>query len=318
MSCRALLLAILLFSTRAAAEPIEVFFELELHLRSFTVDADVLAGGRLLMREQGGSLVLERVLEHPFKLYRVSPLVGWEEVKYAADMTLETPSNAARLKAEHEADERGRLFWTRLDTKVPFDQAFVFFILGAPEGRFIVDRAIAGGVRTVTNRMTDRWLANGLSDWLGGNTVEGYAYWERSDEPPDWQPHAYDAFAQAIRLLQGPVHAGPLLHRDMVGKVRDVVETLLPKAKGRFSGESDVQVPMTLTADGDERVFEGKSPRVSVPKGKGLGITLARRTRLNPDGMPLADELHAEMAKGQELSLKLRVGFEPATRTATR
>lgn len=312
MTFRAAVLALTLIASQATAEPVEVFFELELHLRSFTVDADVLAGGRLLMREgEGGALVLERVLEHPWKLYRVSPLVGREEVKYATDVTLEPASNEGRARAEAEADARGRHFWTGQNIDVPFDQAFVFFVLGPPEGRFRIEPGSGGGVRRVSNHMTDRWLPDGLAEALSARPVEGYAYWESAREPPEWSPHAYDAFVKALALLQGPLHAGPARHRGTIGQVADVVETLLPKARGRFQGQGDVTIAMTLEADGVERVFEGTSARMAVPGGKGLDVVVSRRARLAPGGASVADEVRVEMTKRRELSLKLRVGFEP-------
>lgn len=314
MRCLATILLLLVPAVTSAA-PVELSFELEVHVRKFVIDADLLAGARLQMESTGTELVLQTPIEHPWKLYRVSPLVGPAEVKYASDVSLPIVSWTDREKAEEAADRRGRDLWKRHGEKNEFDQAFIFYVIGAPEGRFVVEQAPRGGVSKVTNRVTDRWLPTGFVDWVNGKPVEGYAFWANEPQPPDWQPHTYDALAEALRLLSVPVSEGRVVHPDVAGQARAVMETLMPMTKGRTSWHRDVALKMTATRDGENTVFEGRSGLVKVDGESGLRLTLYRRTTLDPQGLSVSDEVRVELKKDKELSLKLSVGYRPLAKS---
>lgn len=308
---------LLLCPALASAAPVELSYDLEVRIRSFKVDADLMSGARLEMDASphagGTRLVLRRPVEDPWKFYWVSPVVGREEVKFASELSLPAATWDARKKAEAAADRRGRALWAKWQRawkgKRAFDQAFSFFVIGSPRGRFIVEAPAGGGVSKVVNRVTDRWLPTGFPDWVAGRKVEGYAYWANDPSPPEWEPHTYDAMAAATKLLSVPVSEGSVVHPDVAGAARHVLETLVPKTKGQFGGRADVPLTMTATSEGERRILEGTSAPVKVAGQSGMSLVLHRKTVLEPDGRPVSDRMRVELTKGGELSLKLSVGW---------
>lgn len=301
------------------AAPTDLSYDLEVRIRSFKVDADLLAGARLEMdatpHAGGTRLVLRRPVEHPWKFYWVAPVVGREEVKFASEVSLPAATWDARKKADAAADRRGRELWSKWQKewkgKRAFDQAFSFYVIGSPRGRFVVEAPAGGGVSKANNRVTDRWLPTGFPDWVAGKKVEGYAFWADDPSPPEWEPHTYDALAAAVKLLSTPVREGEVVHPDVAGAARQVLETLVPKTKGQFGGRADVPLTMTASTEGERRVLEGTSAPVKVAGQSGMSLVLHRRTVLEADGRPLSDHARVELKKGSELSLKLSVGWGP-------
>lgn len=250
---RSLLALVLLAGANAHAAPAEVTFELKAKIRSFSVDADLWAGARLGFdadpQEGGGTkFALTRVAESPWKFYWVSPAVGSAEAKFATEATFAEASWPARQAAEKDAETRGRAKhaeWTKAwGGKRPFDQAFTFFVIGAPAGRFRFESSPTGAVGPVTNRLTNRWLPNGFPDWVAGKGEQGYAFWANDAQPPAWEPHTWHAVEKALRLLacdalqQGVVAAAASWTKEcpaLTAGARDVVETLAPKTKGRLA-----------------------------------------------------------------------------------
>lgn len=309
------LAAFLLFLLPALgdATPVELSFDLEVHVRKFVIDADLLGGARLQMEQKGEKIVLQTPIEHPWKLYRVSPLVGPAEVKYASDVSFDEVSWEERKAAQEAADRRGRTLWKRHGEKHGFDQAFIFYVIGSPKGRLVVERRTGGGVSKVTNRVTDRWLPTGFNDWINGKPVEGYAFWEDAPKP-DWEPHTYDALVAALSLLSVPVAEGPVLHPNVAGQARGVMETLMPVTRGRTSWKGDVTLTMAATRAGENTVFEGTSARVNVDGEKDLFLTLHRKTLLDSERVPVSDEVRVELTQGRTMSLKLSVGYKPSAK----
>lgn len=309
-----LLLLIPLSSPAATAE---LYFELKARIRSFKVDADLMAGARLLMEKKEGTLVLLHPLEHPWKFYWVAPLVGREEVKYASEVTLPAATWPARKRADAEVDARGRARWAQWRNewsgRRDFTQAFNFYVIGSPRGRFVVELMPRGGVSKVENRVTDRWLPTGLADWVAGRRVEGYAFWANEPAPPEWQPHAYDALQAALHLLAVPVASGQVVHPDVVGKTRTVLETLAPKARGHFSGHRHVHLTMSANTIDGATVYEGKSGVLAATGRQKMTLTLYRKTVINA-GRPVSDEVRVEFEGGKDLTLQLSVGWLPTSR----
>lgn len=344
----ALLLAIGLscaFPTPANAEEYELRYEVRVRIRSLRLDADLWSGGRLALASVNdasgvSTLRLSRVLEHPWKFWWVSPLIGSSEVKYAEEVTLDAGTWASRRVAEQAVRSRSRLRWERWRREwggdAELDQAFSFHLIGDPSGRWLTRIGQAGEVLSVTNRLTHRWLPTGFADWLEGRPQEGYGFWADDPEPPEWEPHAYHAFADALRLLEVPAlpfersrpadesirHDRSLpspgdewevRHPNLPNAARRVLETLAPATKGRFD-VSGTAVLRFRAEDGPNGrlVVRGESPLTRVP-GKERFEHRSRRELVidRATGRVLADELQVEIRRGEQASLEIEVARIP-------
>lgn len=323
-----------LLAPAVARAQADLWYELRLRVRSFQADADLWAGARLRMSEsveEDGRRVLELVepLEDAWKLYRISPLLGRNELKHAAELTLPEGSWSARLSAESRAEELARQryeVWRRQWGIVQeFDQAFSFFIIGAPARRFSVRVHEDGATREVQNRLTHRWLPTGFPDWLAGAAEEGYGFWADDARPPHWEPHGYHALASALELLDtSPLKDGSpgatlalaageryRVHVPSVPeRTRAVLETLHPPARGRFRGrgEGELDLVVVEVKKGGVRL-RGRSGWRAAQEGGGLEYRLSRRARVSlPEGL-VGDEVEVELRRGRDAELRLVVGW---------
>lgn len=320
-------------------QEVELRYELRVRIRSLRIDADLWSGGRLVMAaDPNGSdgtttLRLVRVLEHPWKLWWVSPLVGFGELKYAEEIALDSGTWASRMRAESATQSRGRLRWEQWRREwggnADLDQSFAFYIIGSPRGRWRTLLGPTGEIQTVVNRLTHRWLPNGFTDWLAGNPREGYGFWADDPEPPAWEPHAYHAFAEALRLLS--VSAIPasgwtpidgarweVRHRELVSGARQVLETLAPATRGRVPGSGDALFQYVVEeGEGGRFVIRGDTGP-SLVEGSGgmlkgdLELHAERVLEWAPSARPLAgsvvaDDLRVMIGRGEQVSLEIRV-----------
>lgn len=315
----------------------ELFYGLQVRLRSFKVDADMLAGGKLAMRGQPAkdgsvTLALERPVTHPWKFYWVSPAIGAAEVKCASEVTLSEGTWQARAEAEKEAERNAlkqHAAWTsQWGGKKQFDQSFTFFVIGAPKARFNSQLSRGGKLTGISNRMTHRWLPGGFFDWLEKRPQEGYGFWAKEDRPPDWQPHCYHAFAAALKLLEqdalksgSPEQTASLglngrfvsAFPDLPQRTRAVLETLVPRTKGEFSGSGSPSGQATVTELTDDwlGVTTAIAP-MKVDGGDGVQLKLTRRSRFDRRrGHMAADRCDVEIWKGDNPKLSLQVGYGP-------
>lgn len=314
----------------ARAGPVELSYSLEVRLRSFQVDADLWAGGRLAMKrgDEAGRAryVLDRVVEDPWKFYWSSPGIGSAEVKNATEAVPAAATWAARTAVEKDAETRARARhdrWTKQwGGKRALDQSFVFLVIGPPAGRFAFTSSRAGAVSGVQNRMTDRWLPTGFPDWVAGKPVQGYGFWAADPQPPPWEPHCYHALVEALKLLKTPIATDAQLAAIDAGQkweltlaavpegARAVLETLAPKTKGRLGGAGGAKIPLVTTAAGDAIAIDGKSEAVKV--GDGVTMTVERHARARKDAEGVvADRVEVRLDKGSDLRFVLKIGYEP-------
>jgi len=300
-----------------AGDRYAVFFELTAEVRSRRFDADIEASARLeailvdTSTEDGAAgaktLRLVRKLQPATKYYRVDPAgpMG-DEAKMAAEVTLPEGSWDALERARRGAERLGQATheeWSRKTGETQaFDGAFAFIILGEPTDRFQVHLDPAGRVKSVENRLTDRWQNGPFDRFIGGwganhpedGSLAGYWFWNEGEaEPFDYEPHVYHAFEQALELLGQALPAGdqqlswPELTQDLLR----VLKTLVPKAERRI--EPPQPSPTTLTL---------VQPGVATSAHPGAQLVSLRRS---------AEASSLEVTLRDEgLLVELRVGFE--------
>lgn len=307
-------------------------YKVETRIRTRAVDADLWAGGALVMeasRTNGElALALKSVREHPWKFYRFDPLIGRSETKFGTMVTLPERSWKARAEADRETSERARATWQRWRDEWggddDLDGSFAFFVVGDIAKRFRVEVAPGGRVASIANNVTDRWVPNGLALWLSGQPVEGYAYWADDPQPPEWRTHTYDALAVALELLAQPALPGDdpgsigdlrpgatfeHRHPRLVETTTSVVETLAPAAKGRLDATgSGVFVYRVADAGSGRIALTGEASR----EKKGLLIRATRSLVLEaPSGLPVSDRMQVEMVRGRDLLIRVEVAYAP-------
>ena len=305
----------------------ELSFELEAEVTSRRVDAELVAGARLLMtsyRSAGGelSLSLERVLEAPWKLYHVNPAGPFgEETKLGAVITLPDASwktlEARRREARRLAMER-HAAWAEGRTSTPaLDGAFAFVVIGPSRDRFEVQIEAGGRVREVRNRLTDRWLSGPFDRFIGAwgasgeqpDAPEGYWFWNQGEsEPFDYEPHTYHALAEAVRLLDLPLPADRSAAVDWPTAVSDahsVAERLVPKTAGLFGEGAALSASVERREEPEGRVL------VRLAAEDGQGTSVRRETVFLPgESGVLSDRIEVAVAR-EKRSLRLVVGYEP-------
>ena len=316
----------------------EISFQLEAQVSSPRMDAELLAGGRLLMAsrrspEGGLSLTLERVLEAPWKLYHVDPLGPFgEETKLSAVITLGEASWEALAERRQTvaafAADRHRS-WTAdggRGSSKRLDGAFAFVVIGSPRGRFAVELELDGQLAGVENRLTDRWLNGPFDRFIGTwgpdgsqpGAPRGYWFWNEGEaEPFSYEPHTYHALAAALELLdlplpdvEAPAEGATVVWSDAARRAAEVVGTLAPKAGGAFGATGE----LTLTARRRPRADGGTLLELAASDDDGM--TARRQTVLLPDAAGvLADTLELRLARDGSV-LELAIGYRPVATDA--
>lgn len=306
-------------STEGAAR-YEVFFRVDADIRNLELAADLRAGGRLAalsqaLPEGGRRLQLTRPLVDPWKFYWVDPAgPAGEEAKYASVVTLEEGTWEAFDRADALVRQRGEATherWRQASgNDHPFDGAFAFVVIGPPEGRFDIDLEPDGRLRGVRNRLTSRWQPGPFDRFLmqwAGPSFEGYWFWNKGNrQPPQWEPHTYHAFEQALELLRLPAPPAPAVDvdwEDAPSLAIDVVTTLAPRTAARLTLPTSWQLtPLPLTSRQDGCV-------AAAMVGEGASV---ERTLCGPEGaaFPDSDRVRVTLAApGGRLDVE--VGYRP-------
>ncbi|MDH3745454.1 MAG: hypothetical protein OES47_10175 [Acidobacteriota bacterium] len=308
----------------------EVWYALNAEFRGRGSDADIRAGGRLLMRldpeaASGRRLELVRPLEDPWKLYSVDPLGPFGgETKLALVTTLPEASWEALDESQAEIARIGRERLARwieaTRSKRRLDGAFGFVAIGPATGRFAIDFHTGGRVLDVTNGLTDRWLPGPFDQFIGSwgsgfsdkDAPRGYWFWNQGETKPfEWEPHTYHAMAAALELLALPLPPNPdsgprmptVSWESPEVLAFDVLTTLAPKIAGRIRDRSSHQgaVEVKTRRDGD-------SLRIRVDRtAEGLQIDRELIFSDSPTP-PLSDRLRLRIESRRRL-LEIEVGY---------
>lgn len=334
----------LLLATAVSAAPASapsplrsVFYRVEARVHGFLLKAEVVGGGRLLMRSGGpeapGQLTLLRPEEDPWKLYWVKPRLGHEESKHAAVVILPEVSWEALDEVTRRMEKLGRTR-ARERPASDFDGSFTYVVLGPAEGRFTVRLPLSSADRgvVVANRLTDRWLPGDFDRYVKAwaspaagtraRAPQGYWFWNQGErEPFDWEPHTYHAFAEALRLLGDPSPfqaqpraAGGEVTRSIPGlgdRLVRILETLFPKAAGRLPGGGAVRVRFQQST-GPEGTIELQGRDVGAPDGNGSAPSLTYRRKIelrSGHPLPTGDRIEAELSSPSGW-LRVVVGYE--------
>ncbi|MCP3981924.1 MAG: hypothetical protein GY716_21690 [bacterium] len=237
--------------------------------------------------------------------------------------------------------ERTDRFWAarhrneRLDP-LHEDPVYPFHVLGDPSGRlaFAVERD--GSLRhgSVSETMTRPWLASGWSRWIAGERSAGYGFWE--GERPDWEPRTYETLAAALETLgwspypEAGTASEPgtrffvMAHGrgddSWLAQLIRVVETLVPRAAGRFDWSSSPVVRF--------RVVDSTPSRLAVTGDSGWHATLGGATTRYRVWRHAAQRREARSTERDELQVLLerresdpfkvwlKVGYRPFDESA--
>lgn len=330
---------------------VELYFELKLLLRqrhwTGRLALDQWAGGRMLgvFTDRGDGVrrfELARPLDDPWT-FRWYPTR--DEVKLGAAVWVERArgdvyaSLARRL--EPQARERYARWWDgdrverTMDRQPPWlDEAdgfwarrhrleneekdplageptYPFHVLGPAAGRLAFDVDPDGRVRaaSIVETMTEPWLPRGWQESLEGRTRPGYGYWDR--KRPRWEPRTYETLGRLLALLAWSCsdESVPWLPAATAA----AVETLVPRAEGRFDWEGTL--PLRCRT---ERAEDGATVEVALADDRLAGSPPLRfRTwrlfRAPSAAGTAADELQLLVGDDAErLKLWVRVGYRPA------
>lgn len=323
-----------------AAEAFELYFELTASMRTVKLDADLWAGGKLLMRgrrQADGTLTLTyvRAIESPWKFYWIDRLgPGRGESKLASVVTL----NEASWEALKMARDKNSAFgaeihqqWQEVTGKHrELDGTFAFVVIGDAEGRFAVTIRPSGEVTRIRNRLTDHWLTGPFDRWIGTwggqrtstefpkslesrESERGYWFWNHGETLPfSYEPHTYHGLAAALKLLMQPL---PRLLDDSTIETtmtwenplhlaHSVLKTLAPKLHRPTPAQTSVSVTIEL-AEQDHTAYAV----LSMPD---QGLHLRRITRFSHDWRgPTSDDVEVQIQRPDD-SLKLTVGYQPS------
>lgn len=319
---------------RAAGSPggTEAWYRLSARVRSLQADADLEAGGRLLMSSHphaGGGRTLEliEIPEDPWKFYWVDPLgPTGKEVKLGAVVALPEGSWQALDRARRRIATFGQSVhadWSeRTKTPHPLDGTFAFVVIGAANGRFRLQIDRDGSVSVVENLMTDRWL-NGPFDqfvdtWGPVSDTEqgapnGYWFWNDGEtEPFEYEPHTYHAFTVALELLGLPVpetESESLPWPNATRRAVQVLETLAPKLEtpSRWSNQTEL-----LTVGVAVRELESGGRELSIrPENHLPGLEIERHVVQTAAGLRTSDRLTLRTKSSPQgrATLELEVGY---------
>jgi hypothetical protein len=316
----------------------ELHYRVSAQARSARLDADLEAGGRLLMRGRRTDsgylhLSLERPIVAPWKLYWVDPAGPFgDEVKLASVSTLESGSwetlAEARAHSERFAEERYAEWRAGERRKPPLDGAFTFIVIGPAPGRFTASFDAEGALTAVRNRLTDRWLSGPFDQYAGGwgpdaapgaMAPEGYWFWNKGESAPfAYEPHTYHAFESALRFLSlpmDPMQTTPdgedLVPRrawpDLAAMAIEVVETLAPRARGLF-GRGVGAVPVTLEGEEANEQAATRRARASTPEG----ALSAEREVETPTADTAAADRFSLSWRQERAAIEIEVGYAAA------
>lgn len=324
-------------SAEEAESDYEVWFRASARVRSARADADLEAGGRLLMAGHPSGpgqlvLTLSEVLEAPWKLYWVDPLGPFgEEVKVASVIALPEASwealELARAEAGVAAKGRHHRWLESADRPRDLDGAFSFIVIDHPTDRFRVEIGADGSVEAVTNRLTDRWLSGPFDRFIGswgdvaraGQALQGYWFWNDGEaSPPDFEPHTYRGFQAALELLALPLTAArneglesvewPGVDDDAVR----VLQVLAPKAG--FAAPEAAGPPRTLRLKRSSSEKAGSRLEV-IAVGPGTHPDLERETVFSSQGWPVSDRIRVRISSQRNDALVLEAGYRRVERT---
>lgn len=329
------------------------------------VAVDQWAGGRLALaaRPMGPGTIFEllRPLEHPwtFRWYptkhevklgaavAVAEPLGDPYGALAEELTLQArrryeqwwTADVVESSAPQEPawQDRAERFWAtrhaaEVDDKDPLHPhpVFPFHVLGDPAGRFGFVVGADGGViaDSVTERMSNPWLADGWAAWQRGEHRSGYGYWE--PERPAWEPNTYQAFAAALALLGWSPLAGAdptatraldrgaaysLTAPDLPRLVARFFETLNPRFEGHidWSGTPTLRFTVVDKAQGALTVV-GDSADAPVKNEPKVSYRAWRYARYDETALRLTHDEVQVFAAHQNAGIKvwIRIGYRPA------
>ncbi len=325
-----LLTALALLAVPAAAEDsYELWYSVTSRVRSVRVNADLIAGGRLLMSassmaEGGHRLALERPLEEPWKFFWVDPLGPLaSQAKLGAVATLPEGSwdalNAARERIAAVGRREHAKWQTTAYKPRRLDGTFAFVVIGSPDGRFSVDIGPEGTVTAHENHLTDHWLPGPFSQFLGPwGEARGYWFWNAGErKPPPWEPHSYHGLEAALELLKLPLPTGELERStaDWSKLRRGILKTLTtlaPRTRKTLDQRS-----LTRTVHLDVTVTRNQRGGVIVRQAEAVvrsdDLRVVREERHATDGTPLSDVLSARWAQPRSF-IELEVGYRKRDR----
>lgn len=306
----------------------EVWYRATARHRGVTANADLEAGGRLLMARTGISpetrLDLIRVLEDPWKLYSLDPVgLFGEETKYAAVVTLPEGSWKALDAARRRVAALGRAqhgAWIEsTDQPRPLDGTFAFVVTGHPKQRFNIELRKDASVARVVNRLTSRWLSGPFVQFVGnwgkepGAELDLNGYWFSNNgesEPFDYEPHTYHAFAAALELLTVPLPRTPgsvVSWPNAVETASEVLGTLAPKGRNRFSGAKprtpfEAPVRAETLPNGDLRLSIESSEDTPT-------LHVERETVLSSNGWPVSNRARVRLESRRGGFFEVETGY---------
>lgn len=274
----------------AGGAPVRLYFNIEAQVRSLAVDADVIAGGVLLMKPRPASAEdpagaawtygLEAPEEHPWIFYWVdlagpSEKAGGGVTWTLADATRDTVrrANEGAVAFLREIHRR----WKLRGNRRGLDAYEVFYVFGSPRDRFRFSlRADGSLVGEATNDMTRTWLPDILERARKEPGVQGYGKAGAKGGRPEWEPRAYRALQVALRLFRtsafpaaGPeavagLGAGAEVQapvKDLPEASADALHALVPDFDEEVDVRGEPTITLRLTAvDPDRVVLEGSTP----------------------------------------------------------
>lgn len=324
--------------------PVRLYFNIEAQVRSMAVDADVLAGGVLLMKPRPASSKdpegaawtygLEAPEEHPWIFYWVdlagpSEKTGGGVTWTLADATRDTVrrANEGAVAFLREIHRR----WKARGNRRGLDNYEVFFVFGSPRDRFRYSLGADGAlVGEATNDMTRTWVPNLLERARRDPKVQGFGKEGAKGGRPKWEPRAYRALEVALRLFrtsafppEGPeavAALGPGTElrapvKDLPRTSADALHALVPDFDEDVQIRGEPTIGLTVTAvDADRVVLEGGTPgEQPIELAPGITGRIERRTFYGRrEGRVLEDHVVVHSEAGAGTFTRIQIGYLPA------
>jgi hypothetical protein len=335
----ALLLLVLLVGDLPAEQLRALTIHLRARVRSFSVDADIWAGGSWKMRTTTGpdgqvTFSLVDSLLSPWRFYWVDPAGPFGELAWGGTVGFLPPHGPG---VREGVDSAAMQFiqgvyqdWRSQGGDFRLDGNDSFYVFGDPADRFrfavLPDGRQAG---PVTNLLTHQWVSDGVARWEAGAPVPGYGFGQVMSEPPEsYEPHLYHALVEAVRLLRLSVMAGDSPEQTAaLGAGADYTRPLGSAPKGAFGVLKTLvpQVAKTVSPREDlsfaHRVVAVDAGTLRVAADTGSGVSMGdsvkgrvrRETRYDrTQGHVVADALEFDLKRGGSAqSLVLRIGYGP-------